>query len=310
MKIIVFRDSTESPVRLNVNRRSIAIVAGSIVFAFALFAVSGFWLASSLHTDQSHIEPELVRMQQTVSDQEQQLVSLKQENKRHLDALALKMGDLQARATRLEALGDRLTRLGNLDDGEFNFDQDPPIGGPNEDTSFESIARVDLEDELLSLESRILDQQQQLSLLESLIAHRELDSRMAPAGRPIESGWLSSRYGQRADPFTGEPSMHYGIDFAGKLNSPVIAVGDGVVTWSGKRVGYGYTVDIDHGNGYVTRYAHNSENLVKVGQRITAGQHIALMGTTGRATSPHVHFEVWFNNRRINPTDIVKKLAS
>lgn len=310
MKIIVFRDSAENPLRLNVNQRSIAIVAGSIVFAFVLFAASGFWLASSLYSGSAHVEPELTRMQHTVSSQEQELASLKQENKRHLDALALKMGDLQARATRLEALGGRLTVLGNLDDGEFNFDQDPPIGGPSESINLESMARVDLEDELLNLESRIQDQQSQLSLLESLIAHRELDSRMAPSGRPVVSGWLSSHYGQRADPFTGEASMHYGIDFAGKMNSSIISVGDGVVTWSGKRVGYGYTVDIDHGNGYVTRYAHNSKNLVKVGDRVTAGQHIALMGTTGRSTSPHVHFEVWFNNHRINPTDIVKKLAS
>ncbi len=310
MKIIVFKDANERPIRFNVNQRTIATAAALASLTLLTCAVFGFWLSHAMAPEEVASLDELEQARQELALQRKSLNTLKRQNQYHLDALAMKMGDLQARTTRVEALGSRLTELGNLDDGEFNFDIDPPIGGPDEAGSYQSIGSMDLERELLNLESRLNSQHGQLSLLESMIINRELDSRMEPSGRPVESGWLSSRYGPRADPFTGEPSNHYGIDFAGKLEAPIVSVADGVVIWSGKRVGYGNVVDIDHGNGYVTRYAHNHSNLVKVGQRVATGEQIALMGTTGRATSPHVHFEVWLDGKRINPTNIVKRLAS
>lgn len=310
MKIIVFKDADERPVRFNVNQRLIATSAVAALLVLVSCATFGFWLSRALAPEAVASMDDLKQAQQQLVEHQRSLDALKRQNQQHLDALAMKMGDLQARTTRVEALGSRLTELGNLDDGEFDFDLSPPIGGPDEAGSYRSIGSAELERELLNLESRLESQHGQLSLLESMIINRELDSRMEPSGRPIESGWLSSRYGPRADPFTGEPSTHYGIDFAGKLEAPIVAVADGVVIWSGKRVGYGNVVDIDHGNGYVTRYAHNHSNLVKVGQRVATGEKIALMGTTGRATSPHVHFEVWLDGKRINPTNIVKRLTS
>ena len=131
--------------------------------------------------------------------------------------------------------------------------------------------------------------------------HGELQQKVLPTGRPIKKGWMSSFYGMRNDPFTGKRDFHKGVDFAGKLGSDVTSVAAGVVTWSGDRYGFGMMVEIDHGNGYSTRYGHNLENLVKVGDKVRKGQTIAKMGTSGRSTGPHVHFEVLYNGRAVNP---------
>jgi len=141
----------------------------------------------------------------------------------------------------------------------------------------------------------------QLAVLESLMASRRLSQDLKPEGRPITSGWLSSYFGNRADPFSGKQKLHAGVDFAGKEGSDVVAVASGVVTWSGKRYNYGTMVEINHGNGLVTRYAHNKDNLVTVGETVKKGQLIAAMGRSGRATGPHVHFEVLQDGRKVNP---------
>ena len=138
-------------------------------------------------------------------------------------------------------------------------------------------------------------------MLETLLMDRSLRERLMPSGRPISKGWLSSNFGKRADPFTGKQEYHKGVDFAGKEGADVLAVGDGVVTWSSKRSGYGNLVEINHGNGYVTRYGHNKSNTVEVGETVKKGQQIALIGSTGRSTGPHVHFEVLRNGKQVNP---------
>ena len=123
--------------------------------------------------------------------------------------------------------------------------------------------------------------------------------------RPVVGGWVSSHYGQRLDPFTGRPAVHRGLDFAGLDNSAILAVAPGVVTWSGRQRGYGNFIEIDHGNGWVTRYGHNAFNLVTPGDYVKPGQTIALMGSTGRATGTHLHFEVLYRGRHQNPTRFV-----
>ena len=136
--------------------------------------------------------------------------------------------------------------------------------------------------------------------------NQSLNERVYPQGRPVKSGWLSSYFGKRTDPFTGKPANHTGIDFAGKRGDEIVAVADGVVTWSGDRYGYGVMVEINHGNGYSTRYAHNSENRVSVGDEVKKGQVVALMGKTGRATGPNLHFEVLHDGRRVNPVTYIR----
>jgi murein DD-endopeptidase MepM/ murein hydrolase activator NlpD len=142
---------------------------------------------------------------------------------------------------------------------------------------------------------------QQVTALESIILGLNIEQESELAGRPVGKGWLSSHYGMRKDPFTGKATMHKGVDFAGKEGSSVIATGAGIVTWSGNRSGYGYLVEIDHGNGIKTRYGHNSALKVKVGDIVTKGQVIAAMGSTGRSTGTHLHFEVIKNGRQVDP---------
>ena len=223
------------------------------------------------------------------------------------------MGELNAHVIRLNALGTRLTEMANLEDGEFDFANAPALGGPieadfggAENTAAAAGHFPDLLAAISTMESVLYGQRQQLTALESLMLDRKLSDRAYPRGRPVRSGWMSSYFGKRADPMSGKSSWHRGVDFAGKYGDPVIAVGDGVVSYSGVRSGYGNLVEIRHGDGYVTRYAHNQDNLVAIGDKVTQGQTIALIGSTGRSTGPHVHFEVHRNGQAVDPAKYVR----
>jgi murein DD-endopeptidase MepM/ murein hydrolase activator NlpD len=240
-------------------------------------------------------------------DQQQAAIEMaRQDADAHLNALALRLGQMQAQLLRVDALGKRLARMAELDEGEFDFDSLPGLGGYEEmlELAEASPSTTELPDFLRTLEElqlQLSDRQRKLTVLEGLVMDRNLKAQVQPAGRPVEQGWLSSHFGKRTDPFTGKPSIHHGVDFAGKEGANVVAVATGVVTFSGRRGGYGNLVEINHGNGYVTRYAHNKEHLVEAGERVEKGQVIARMGSTGRSTGPHVHFEVLRNNQLVNP---------
>jgi len=237
----------------------------------------------------------------SVHEQEAEIKNMRRSAQADLDALALRVGQMQAQMLRLNALGERLVSQGDLDSEEFDFEALPAVGGPGGAAAMESVTVPDFMAMLDELGAQVADREQKLSVLETLLMSRSLSERVIPSGRPVEEGWLSSKYGKRNDPFTGKQEFHKGLDFAGKKGSDVVAVGDGVVTWAGKRSGYGDLIEISHGNGYVTRYAHNNEHLVKVGDTVRKGQQIALMGSSGRSTGPHVHFEVLLNGKTVNP---------
>ncbi|WP_086930984.1 M23 family metallopeptidase [Agarilytica rhodophyticola] len=242
--------------------------------------------------------------------QEQEVKDVKQEAERKLAALTLRVAELQARVVRLDALGERLTTMAKLDKGEFDFSRVPALGGPELALDDESLAsQNDLQLLLGQLGAKIEDRQQQLDVLEALLAKRKLQSDVFLAGRPIKSGWMSSKFGRRTDPFTGRIAWHAGVDFAGKQGSDIVSVAAGVVTWSGERYGYGQMVEVNHGNGFTTRYAHCKENLVKVGDIIKKGQVIALMGSSGRSTGPHVHFEVYKHGRAVDPSTYIHRAS-
>ncbi len=220
----------------------------------------------------------------------------------NMNALAVRLGELQAHTVRLNALGRRLTEKASLDKGEFNFTKPPAQGGP--EGELQGLAEMEIPDFLSSLDqlaAQLDDREQQLRVMEAFYMGRELEGEVFPAGRPIKKGWISSYYGMRVDPFTGMQARHKGVDFAGKKGSDVIASAAGVVTWAGARYGYGQLVEINHGNGYVTRYGHNSKILVQAGSEVEKGERIALMGSSGRSTGPHVHYEVWKNGRVVDP---------
>jgi murein DD-endopeptidase MepM/ murein hydrolase activator NlpD len=218
-----------------------------------------------------------------------------------VDGLALRTGQLSAQLLRLNALGKRLTQMANINSSEFDFDNEPAVGGPESPGARRSTQLPNVASVLDRLESNIGIRGAQLAALENVILGRQLSADIRPTGRPITQGYISSYFGERADPFDGEEAFHKGIDFAAKPGADVLAVATGIVTWAGVRTGYGQLVEISHGNGYVTRYAHNERALVKVGSTVERGQAIAVVGSTGRSTGPHVHFEVLRNGAQVNP---------
>jgi murein DD-endopeptidase MepM/ murein hydrolase activator NlpD len=222
-----------------------------------------------------------------------------------LEDLAARVGQVNAQILRLNALGKRLTEMAHLDKGEFNFDTPPPQGGPEEGVEEPAEVADGLSDVLLRLEDQLIDRERQLVILETFISARQLTYFAVPDGSPVPGAWISSTFGSRSDPFTGKYAFHSGIDFAAPAGSAAHAVAPGVVTWAGERSGYGQLVEINHGNGYITRYAHNSSVLVRVGDKVGKGQSISRVGSTGRSTGPHLHFEVLKNGRAIDPQKFI-----
>ncbi len=249
----------------------------------------------------------LERLQDELARQEKDLQGLQGQAERKLQAMSQTVAEMQARMTRLDALGQHLTAMADLEEGEFDFSQPPAMGGPLAGEFSVDYSSTDLTAELGLFQARLSDREQQLDILESLLSNRALEEQTWLSGRPVEKGWISSPYGKRADPFTGKPAFHHGIDFAGKEGSNVLAVAAGVVTAVGERSGYGEMVEISHGDGFVTRYSHNKQNLVQPGEVVRKGQPIALMGSTGRSTGAHVHYEVYKHGRSVDPSSYVAR---
>ena len=217
---------------------------------------------------------------------------------------------------RLDALGEQVAEVANLDNGEFDFSQQPALGGPaleaesdSEQSLHSSVPAAELDQLLKQLEILVQDRENQLAILDRQLSAREFKSQAFVAGRPIKWGWMSSALGRRTDPFTGKNASHTGVAFAGKDARDVFAIDGAVPTAAEKRYGYGLMVEINHGNGFATRYAHNQENLVAVGDIVEKGGAIARMGSTGRSTGPHVHFEVLRNGKPMNPERYINRAS-
>ena len=241
-----------------------------------------------------------------IADQRDMLASTRNALQQNVDALALRLGQMNARVVRLDALGARLTNMAGLNEGEFDFSTIPSLGGPEELIIGGNGNHIGgLIETLDILDRQLTDRTLQLGVLEDLLLNRKLADEVHPEGRPVNAGYISSGFGDRSDPITGRLAFHQGVDFAGREGNDVIAVASGVVTWAGPRFDFGVMVEINHGNGYVTRYAHNAENLVSVGDTVKRGDLIARMGETGRATGPNLHFEVLQNGRRVDPLTVI-----
>ncbi len=237
-------------------------------------------------------------LQAKAERQQVELDKVRRGAQQEVNAMAARLGELQAQANRLNALGERLTRVGQLQDGEFDFNE--PVGVGGNDKAYDMAPQA-LSAGVTQLERQFAASGKQLSVLEALLFNRELDKNATPSRMPILNSYITSGFGGRADPFGGGGQYHKGIDFKASVGDPVLTVADGVVSFSGVKSGYGNVVDVDHGNGYVTRYAHNSRLVVRVGDLVRVGQEIAKAGSTGRSTGAHVHFEVWENGNVVNP---------
>lgn len=277
------------------------LLAGSVV----VFLVSAFYLGR-ISTDTSpEAKAGLVELDLQLAQQQQEFALLKATTLAQINGMSARLASLQAGATRMNALGQRLVDQGKLDAEEFNFTLEAPVGGP-ETVALAGSTLALLDINIDGFAVVLQNQQLKFDSLESLLMGRELDRETTPKGWPVRKGWISSSYGARTDPFTGKKAHHPGIDFAGKRGEDVLAVADGVIVWSGNRSGYGKVIDIDHANGYVTRYAHNDSLIAAVGNSVKAGDVIAELGSTGRSSAPHVHFEVHKDGHNVNPWKFLK----
>ena len=292
---------------IDLSRPRTLAMAGFGAIALALGAFVAGSISGSSHA-QRMAAADLNQWSEEMEQQRGEIVQARAAAEQQIAVLAARIGQLQARVIRLDALGKRLTEVADLDRGEFDFEAPPAIGGPEDSVTGGGTPSVPTVEELLdSLSATLDDRSRQLAALETLILSRELASQIVPGGRPVESGYISSFFGKRPDPFTGETAFHAGIDFAAAPGTRVLAAADGVVSFAGRDKSYGKLVEVTHGNGYVTRYAHNSSLLVEPGQTVRRGDPLALMGSTGRSTGTHLHFEVLRDGRAVNPMSFVRR---
>jgi murein DD-endopeptidase MepM/ murein hydrolase activator NlpD len=278
--------------------------AGALVLFVIPLAVGVGTYYISHYVDQPLFSAEVAeRWHRDVRGQRRELAELQRQADEDVRALTIRMADMQARLLRLDALGERLLDVAGIRADEFDFSSAPAIGGPEAfaevgDLAYSPPPFVDALGELAATLER---REQQLTILEGLMNNRRQEREASLSGRPVVRGWLSSRFGHRTDPFTGRLAQHRGVDFAGKEGTEIVSTGAGVVTFSGERWGYGNLVEINHGNGLTTRYAHARDLLVNTGDIVRAGEPIATIGSTGRSTGPHVHYEVLRHGQHINP---------
>ena len=279
----------------------LAAIGSGVTLVLVATALWGGYQLGQFYGESPEAYDRLLRLQGQLEQERGLVADAKAEQRAHLDALALRIAELQAHMMRLDALGDRLVDVGNLDRQEFDFTVQPPLGGAEEGAGGETLMPAELSEEMSRISAMLADREDKLAVLEQMLMNREIVAETTPSGRPVSKGWMSSGFGKRTDPFKGKKAFHRGVDFAGARGSEVMAVASGIVIRSEHNSGYGNVVEVRHADGYSTLYAHNKENLVEEGDMVSKGQTIALLGSTGRSSGPHVHFEVHHNGKIINP---------
>jgi murein DD-endopeptidase MepM/ murein hydrolase activator NlpD len=288
------------------HRQAIVIGVVGLLVLPVFFAVLAF--ETMKLTRPGFLDAEVITRQQAQLQAQRELLEATRKNTdTHLNALAQRLGSLQAQVLRLNALGGRLTRMAGLDAKEFDFNTLPAMGGPATDLKGGSQTTGEFLGSLDTLSNQIEQQSARLMALQSVLIDNQLQAAVTPAGWPVNGGWMSSSFGPRNDPFTGHRSVHRGVDIASPMGSPIMAMGDGVVTWAGPKTGYGNLVEVNHGQGYATRYAHASAVLVKVGDVVSRGDVVARVGSSGRSTGPHLHFEVLKGRSQVDPVGFLQR---
>ena len=294
--------------------KSITLEARHLLLALVLLTAAVLALSSSMFylVFRHAVEIRLPIMQELVlSAQQQQAQRAKEFMRENLNAMAVRVGQMQAQLVRLDALGERLSSLAGIKPQEFRMSEPPGRGGalpssvPAQDLSMD-----ELNDRLDVLSKQLDNRDFSLGILENRLFDARVKTKLMPTVRPVDVDWNASSFGWRIDPITGQNALHEGIDFLVDTGTPVHAAAAGVVVVAHFHPQYGYVIDIDHGNGFTTRYAHASKLLVKVGDVVQRGAVIALSGSTGRSTGPHVHFEVRYKGVAQNPNRFLKVSAA
>lgn len=301
MHIILLHPHRDQSRHLRLPRGLPWMLALGLVVLPALAGVGTYYGVRYLE-DPVITEDSAERWQNRIREQQAQIQDLRERSEEQLKAQTRKLAEMQGRLVRLDALGERLVDVADIRSDEFDFQAPSAMGGPQApdaaSSNYQPPAFVDTLDNLSRTLSR---REQQMEILDGLMKDRRLEQKSSLSGRPITDGWMSSRYGYRTDPFSGKLAMHEGMDFAGKEGSDVVATASGVVTYADERWGYGKLVEINHGDGFTTRYGHAREITVEAGDIVKPGQVVARMGNSGRSTGPHVHYEVRKDGQPVDP---------
>ncbi len=224
----------------------------------------------------------------------------------NLNAMAIRLGQMQAQLLRLDSLGERLAKLAGFKQQELMFSEVPGRGGAISSVPSQNISLGDFTAQIELLTHQLEDRGDKLGLLESMYTQESARKKLTPTKLPVAGGWYSSNYGWRIDPFTGQRAFHEGIDFLAEVGTPIHAAAAGVVVYADFHPQYGNMIEIDHGNDLISRYAHASKRFVKIGDVVLRGSRIAAVGRTGRATGAHLHFEVRQRGAARNPSQFLQ----
>lgn len=291
MNIPAWRRYASRPLTLRLTPMTLVTFTGTVALLSGAVGVVGYAVGAKT----AHPQPKVVVTVpvKSTEDSEQQLKAMNE-----------RMAELQARLLQLDALGQHVAESAKLNNKEFDFGKGP-TGGPLLDDLSLLADRPNIELRLQELTQQVDHKEAQLQALDRLLAGKKQQENHYLANLPVRYGSITSTYGYRTDPFTGHAAFHSGIDFAGPEGTDIYAVAAGVVSYAGEKTGYGNAVEITHGNGYVTRYGHASRIWVKAGDRIAKDQLIAAIGSTGRSTGPHLHYEVLLNGHQIDPASYI-----
>lgn len=298
MHIIVISDRLAKATTVTLTARHLAV---SVLLAFFLLigmTVSLYWvtLRFAAEIKLPFVQQLVAATQQSESQRAREFVQ------QNLNAMAVKLGEMQAQLTRLDALGERLSVLTGLRPQDFRFNEPPGMGGAQATSPApQDLSMKDFSQRLETLSRQMENRSDMLGVMEAQLFEQAVKKKLLPTMLPVSSGFNASSFGMRIDPITGQHAMHEGIDFIADTGTPIVAAAGGLVVFAGFHHQYGYMIDIDHGNDLVTRYAHTSKMFVKEGDVVQRGRKIAEVGSTGRSTGSHLHFEVRFRGIAQNP---------
>jgi len=283
------------------------LVASAVFMALLVFSLTlGLFWITVRHATEFKL-PLLDSL--VLSAQEAQRRKTEEFLRENLNAMAVKLGQMQAQLMRLDALGERLSTLAGLKPGEFRFNEAPGRGGAVSSIPAQDFSMAEFNRQLDQLSRQMENRSDSLGILESQLFDAKVKKKLMPTIPPVDAAYSASSYGWRIDPFNGMLAMHEGVDFPVDIGTPVFAAAGGVVIYSGPHPQYGFLVEIDHGNDFTTRYAHCSRVLVREGEVVQRGSKIAASGSTGSATGPHLHFEVRYRTVAQNPIRFLQATA-
>jgi len=318
MKVIIVSDNARHFKTWVFGTPSLVLLA--VLVACVVASTIALWRAAS-HQDARAAVAAIDSLREDIERQKSIVFQLEEDLQLNLRASAVEIATLESRMTRLDALGQRLTELAPYDVSEFDFQSSVGVGGlepqspssvdPSADLTTDpkekAFSEAALSAQLSSLSGKLADRSAQLDVLERLMLSYLRDEARSLAGKPVKKSWVSSNYGMRTDPINGERAWHNGIDIASTAGAPVLAMAPGVITYAGQKPGYGKVVEINHGAGLSTLYAHQRVLAIEAGAFVRKGQKIGEVGSSGRSTGPHVHYEIHQDGRSLDPARYVFK---